>query len=241
MRIRPLILAAALAASHPAAHAVDGVILFDHNKALAGNVTPGDAPGYPVTISRSGSYRLTGNLTVADADTGGIVITVPNVTLDLNGFSLLGPVHCIYNGLEMVCDDTGSGVGILSNVPGMNEYEGSAISNGVVRGFGNHGISVGMGALIDRLRVIGNGGDGIRGYSSVLITRSLAVYNRLNGYYGNNLNVQSSHAVTNGQRGISANVNTGYGNNVLSGNLAGEANYGLVQLSGNLCGVDLCP
>lgn len=241
MPTRKLLLAILLAFLHVSAHAVDGVILIDHNKALAGNVTPGDAPGYPVTISRSGSYRLSGNLTVADADTGGILITAANVTLDLNGFSVLGPVHCIYNGVDVVCDATGSGVGILSNVPGVNEYEGSAISNGVVRGFGHHGVSVGYGALIDRLRVISNGGDGIRGYAAVLITGSLAVYNRLHGFSGNNLNVQSSHAATNGQRGLNANVNSGYGNNVLSGNLAGEANNGPVQLGGNLCGVDLCP
>jgi hypothetical protein len=222
-------------------HAVDGVILIDQAKALAGNVTPGDAPGFPVTLSRGGSYRLSGNLTVADADTGGILITAPNVTLDLNGFSVLGPVHCIYNGAEVFCDFTGSGVGILSNVPGMNEYEGSAITNGVVRGFGNHGVSLGSGALIDRLRVIGNGGDGIRAYAAVAITHSLAVYNRLNGYYGNNLNVQFSHAATNGQHGINANVNTGYGNNVLSGNLDEDATSSPVQLGGNLCGVALCP
>ena len=37
--------------------AVDGVILIDQNKALAGNVTPGDTPGFPVTISLPGSYR----------------------------------------------------------------------------------------------------------------------------------------------------------------------------------------
>ncbi len=239
--MKPTLLFLSLLAASFAAHAVDGVILIDHNKALAGNVTPGDAPGYPVSISRSGSYRLSGNLTVADADTGGILITAPNVTLDLNGFSVLGPVHCIYNGAEVACDDTGNGVGIQSSVPGLNEYEGNAISNGVVRGFGHHGVSVGYGTLIDRLRVIGNGGDGIRGYGAVAITRSLAVYNRLHGISGNNLNVQSSHAVTNGQHGINANANTGYGNNVFSGNLDGDTTSSPAQLGSNLCGTGLCP
>ena len=36
-------------------YAVDGVALINQNAALAGNVTPGDAPGFPVTISVSGS------------------------------------------------------------------------------------------------------------------------------------------------------------------------------------------
>jgi hypothetical protein len=42
--------------------AVDGVIEINQSRALAGGVTPGDAPGFPVTISARGSYRLTGNL-----------------------------------------------------------------------------------------------------------------------------------------------------------------------------------
>jgi hypothetical protein len=38
----------------PAA-AIDGEILITHAKALAGDVTPGDGAGYPVTISRAGT------------------------------------------------------------------------------------------------------------------------------------------------------------------------------------------
>jgi len=91
MKLRYL-LAAALAAFALiplTASAVDGVVLIDQNKALAGNVTPGDAPGFPVTITRAGSYRLSGNLTLpASAD--GIVIATSGVTLDLNGFSITG-------------------------------------------------------------------------------------------------------------------------------------------------------
>src|SRR5437016_7141953 len=74
--------------------AIDGVILIDQNKAMAGNVTPGDTPGFPVTITLPGSYRLAGNLTVPDANTSGIVIAADHVTIDLNGFAILGPVDC---------------------------------------------------------------------------------------------------------------------------------------------------
>lgn len=70
------------------AFAVDGVTLIDQNRALAGNVTPGDTPGFPVTINRSGSFRLSGNLTVP-ADTHGIVMGASGVTLDLNGFAIV--------------------------------------------------------------------------------------------------------------------------------------------------------
>src|SRR5437870_3755247 len=76
-------------------YAVDGVILIDQNRALAGNVTPGDLQGFPVTISVAGSYRLSGNLTVPDANTTAILVTVDNVTIDLNGFSIIGPTVCV--------------------------------------------------------------------------------------------------------------------------------------------------
>ena len=76
----------------PRVEAVDGVVLIDQNRALAGNVTPGDFPGFPVTISRPGSYRLSGNLEVTDPDITAIEITADHVTLDLNGFSIQGPL-----------------------------------------------------------------------------------------------------------------------------------------------------
>src|SRR5262245_36759187 len=82
------------AAVHPAMSAEaqnEGVVLIDQNAALAGAVTPDDAAGFPVTLSRPGSYRLSGNLTIADPDTTAIEITTDNVTLDLNGFTISGP------------------------------------------------------------------------------------------------------------------------------------------------------
>lgn len=42
----------------------------------------------PYTISASGSYYLTGNITVATGDV--ITSTAADVTIDLNGFNLIG-------------------------------------------------------------------------------------------------------------------------------------------------------
>src|SRR5436190_432567 len=78
-------------------YAVDGIILIDQNRALAGGVTPGDAPGFPVTISQRGSYRLASDLIVPNANTTAIVVNANNVTIDLNGFSIIGPTVCIVN------------------------------------------------------------------------------------------------------------------------------------------------
>jgi hypothetical protein len=51
--------------------------------------TPGDA-GDSFIISQPGSYYLTTNLTGVSGQAGVITITTNNVTLDLNGFALLG-------------------------------------------------------------------------------------------------------------------------------------------------------
>ena len=54
--------------------AVDGVMLINQSSAMAGNVTPRAAPGFPVSITVPGSYRLSRDLTV-DANTTAIVIS----------------------------------------------------------------------------------------------------------------------------------------------------------------------
>lgn len=111
-------------------YAVDGVVLINQSTALAGNVTPGDAPGFPVTISVTGSYKLSGNLTVPDANTTAIQITADDVTIDLNGFSILGPTVC--SGVPVTsCSPMGSGAGILS------QKSNITLSNGKIRGMGS--------------------------------------------------------------------------------------------------------
>src|SRR5688572_25403327 len=95
MRLTSLLIIIGIVLFGPgSALAVDGVILIDQNRALAGNVTPGDTPGFPVTISLPGSYRLSSNLTVSNMTTSAVLITTNDVTLDLNGFTIKGPNVC---------------------------------------------------------------------------------------------------------------------------------------------------
>lgn len=98
-------------------HAVDGIVLIDQNRALAGNLTAGDTPGYPVSINLPGSYRLSGNLTVPSG-LNGIEIAADDVTLDLNGFRV-----------------TSSG-GSATGVRDMGSHARIAVSNGTISGFG---------------------------------------------------------------------------------------------------------
>src|SRR5438046_155584 len=110
--LAPALVWAGLCGSLGNLYAVDGVVLIDQNRALAGGVTPGDAPGFPVTLSVAGSYRLSGNLTVPDENTNAIVVSADNVTIDLNGFSILGPVVC--SGNPVSCNfTTGTGTGVI--------------------------------------------------------------------------------------------------------------------------------
>src|SRR5262245_60243098 len=114
--LKILALGIAFLASAPVL-AVDGVVLIDQNKAIAGGVTPGDAAGFPVTITQPGSYRLSGNLIVPNSNTNAIEIASDFVTIDLNGFSILGPVNCAGG---FPCAGAGTGNGILTPTPRFN-------------------------------------------------------------------------------------------------------------------------
>jgi hypothetical protein len=147
--------------------AVDGVVLIDQNKAMAGNITPGDTPGFPVTISLPGSYRLASNLTVPNSNTNAIVIAADHVTLDLNGFAILGPTDCS-GGLNPCANavsdpNVGSGFGIST----ANLFVGGlqfniTIRNGTIQGMGNRGIILaGDSHLVEYMHVRSNGWGGI--------------------------------------------------------------------------------
>ncbi|MDH3792946.1 MAG: right-handed parallel beta-helix repeat-containing protein, partial [Rhodospirillales bacterium] len=102
----------------------------------------------PFTISAPGSYYLTGDLTLVATNTTGITVNADNVTIDLMGFSMIGP------------GGAGSGAGI--SMSGRTNVE---VRNGTVRDFRNSGIVELSGAgqyhrLLD-LRVVSNGATGI--------------------------------------------------------------------------------
>ena len=105
-----------LAVGSSTAYAVDGVILIDQNRALAGNVTPGDAPGFPITISQRGSYRLLGILSVP-TNTNAIELTVSDVTIDLNGFSIMSVASVSGSGVRFIGPGFASGHPWLEATP----------------------------------------------------------------------------------------------------------------------------
>lgn len=154
--LRWLALATLFAGLCGSLYAVDGVVLIDQNRALAGGVTPGDTPGFPVTISQPGSYRLAGDLTVPDANTDAIDITANHVTIDLNGFSIIGPTVCTGGPPVTSCSPTGSGVGVSSLTASY-----ITVKNGGVRGMGSNGLALGGLNLVDQVIAENNGSSGI--------------------------------------------------------------------------------
>jgi hypothetical protein len=153
----------AVAAIFNTLYAVDGVTLIEPSRVGRGNITPNDAPGFPITISQPGSYRLTGNLTIPDTLTTGIEITADNVTLDLNGFSIIGPTVCTAN--PTVCNHSGgggAGIHAGSFSPGILAPSNVRVMNGMVRGMGFHGVRLmGDGTIVERVHAYSNGGPGI--------------------------------------------------------------------------------
>lgn len=112
--------------------AAGGTIAIDQAKAEAGAVSPADTAGFPVTLSQPGSYRLTSNLVLTDPQVDAIQITANHVTLDLNGFVILGPVTCAGAGVQLACaPGSASGVGVRAPAA-----QFSAVRNGAIRGFG---------------------------------------------------------------------------------------------------------
>jgi len=87
----------ALASRAASLEAADGALEINQACALNGGCFSGDSAGFPVTIDGSAgkSYRLTGDLDLSSApNLSGIIVTGANVTLDMGGFEIAGPITC---------------------------------------------------------------------------------------------------------------------------------------------------
>ncbi len=236
-----------------AARADNGVIEINQARALAGAVMPGDAPGFPVTLSAAGSYRLTSNLDVTGqafpANVTAIAVSrdVGPVALDLGGFSIVGATVC--SGVPVSsCAPLGSGVG----VDALNAFEVS-VRNGYVVGMGNGGIRLGVGGAVEEVVVRSSGGNsgvvtnldgimlGVGGRAigvtadsnrnhGITLASGLVMQSVFRGNGAAGVNASSGATVVgivahqNGASGLFVPLgNVGYGENVLTLNGAGGA------------------
>jgi hypothetical protein len=130
-------------------YAVDGQVLINQ-------ATVNAAGGFPYVISQPGSYKLSGNLILNDANKTAIRIAVDFVTIDLGGFSIIGPNDCSSG----VCSANGTGNGI-ETLTG-HVYFNITIRNGTIQGMGDDGIQLwGDSYLLEYLNVRSNGFEGI--------------------------------------------------------------------------------
>ncbi len=221
------------------AHAVDGVIEINQVRVMAGGITTGDTPGFPVTISSSGSYRLTGNLNAGPSS--GVRISAPNVTLDLNGFSITGSTPDFFT----------DGVFLANNA------ENGEIRNGTISGFGRHGIfslatfpqaSGAPGVRVIDVRLLNNSRMGMNLEGQGHLVQDCSVSD--NGSVGIRVlgrSVILNNVVrSNAGFGLATAAGVGYGMNVFADNNGGDANPQVngagVEIGVNVCGVNTtCP
>jgi len=130
--------------------------------------TPGDASTL-FRITQPGSYYLTGNITGVAARHG-IEIASSGVTLDLNGFELIGV--------------TGSFSGVI-----INAASSVSVRNGSIRSWGQRGADAAtFGATnvsFTDLKVAFCGGSGIRAHTDAEVTRCMVASNGAEGIFVN--------------------------------------------------------
>ena len=200
----------------PAA-AIDGEVLITHANALAGNVTPGDAAGYPVSLSLPGSYKFAGNLTVP-AGKHGILVNNHDVTIDFAGFRLWS--------------NSDAFIGIVGY------FNSLTIKNGTIANFrGNAIYGTGHFWSIENMRIAVNGDDGIHvGGRSWTIANSQIVENGgrgIDGYGGDARNILIRNNVVNGNLDRGLSLISGH----VEGNIiAGNQDYGIAISAGTVLG-----
>ena len=147
-----------------AAFASDGALEINQTCVATGCV-PGDTAGFPVSTEVGRKYVLTSDLTLASANTDGVVLA-EGATLDLNGFAITGPYTC--SGTPIACSGSGNGFAIMA-------FSRSTVRDGSVRGM-LVGVNLqGRGQLIENVSVEHNGSSGVNGSGEGAIIRGCRV------------------------------------------------------------------
>ncbi len=149
--------------------------------------------GLPYLITNAGSYYVTANLTgVAGAN--GITIAANDVSLDLNGFAIIG----VSNSLD----------GIRIGPTGSDAYTNIAIFNGTVRNWDQYGVNAftfyAYNSRFERLQVSNNKSTGLACGNGAVVSHCVALTNGGYGLNGVSSLFESCVATQNGNEGIQA-------------------------------------
>jgi len=216
-----------LSVSSNFANAVDGSFQINAACAAAGCFS-GDAAGYPVNISQSGTYDLVGDLTIADQITSAIVVQASNVTINMNGFRIIGPVTC--SGTPVVCTPATSGSGNIGIDGWTYSPTNLVVKNGSVTGMGT-GILASYDGRVEHIQAIQNGYAGMRARTGTAVTDSTGTYNGSIGIEGRlMIGCVASH---NGQFGFAGGGLSGGGGSLIKDSMAiSNDGYGVYLGSG---------
>ena len=264
MRLKLVLLSFLLAGP---ALAVDGVVEINQVCAVETGCFPGDTAGFPVTLSNtSGSYRLTSDLSVSTSSAVAIEITDSRVTLDLNGFAILGPGSCSNippncsgnlgtQGIRTRSDQpvrirNGTLTGLLTAINVLSSTSSVALEDLNIEANGGTAVFfTGAGAsTVRNCRISRNGINGVEIAVAHPVLISASTF-RSNGNFavasdGSATLVESSSFVGNGVGirsffiGLSSSALTYRGNSLYANS---TDVIGGTQLGPNLCTTGLCP
>jgi hypothetical protein len=220
----------------------DGV--FEINQScVATGCFPLDGAGFPIEVKKAGSYILTSNIDVRgepDPENVTAIFIQPSgtkgtFTIDLNGFSIVGPQFCTQTP-PTSCSDPGTGIGIDGTA---NEV---TIKNGTIKGMGDDCIQSVTAWRIEDMYITECTGDGVQIGSAGFVLNSVIWRNGGDGISGNlRAFVKGNIISANVGFGLDAGTTVGYLNNVFHDNVAGDIDAGPENLGGNMCGSGICP
>jgi len=245
---------------------VDGVIEINQARALAGDVPAGDNPGFPVTITHGGSYRLTSDLVVGSANGIEIKAAADLVALDLNGFAIkhTGSACCaaisaetgvrrifVRNGLVLDFDwgiyatyvpasvESFQAVGANTASWGISVGDQSMVTDSVVDSFAG-GIEMGAGSVVRNCTLkVGNStiGNGIFASDGSSVIGTTILNANTGVWVGTGVTLRDNTVRGCLSLGFYfAGTNSGYAGNVLTGNNGGN---GQPQIGGTGSGFQL--
>ena len=237
--------------------------------AFAGDLLPSQAPGptmktlqevydkadaaevwipitsIPITIDEPGSYYLAQDLGPAPADTNGITINTRPVTIELNGFSLIGAGKATGSSgdgisagthLDSLVVRNGTVRSWRNNGIGFSNTNSVVCKNLCCRDNGNNGIYVYQDSIVEKCICIGNGLHGIEAFMACIFKDNVCKSNNSNG-----MNFSGSIATGNLSRynegiGISCGAGSFLSENQSCSNLShGIENSYYCRIVNNLC------
>jgi len=206
----------------------DGVVEINHICATQLGCFSGDTVNYPVRINGTAgkSYRLTSDLIIPDENTNGIDVASSNISIDLNGFSI------VRSGCENTITDctslSGTGKGIST---GNTAYFGLSVKNGSIIGMGERGIShIGSGGRFEKLNIRWSRDYGIGTGLRSILTDSIVSNNGGSGVFLGEGSIARNNTVSfNNNDGIDMRSGAMAINNTVNNNATNGINASLIS------------